>query len=198
MFRTHFLLVRLSRASVFLLPLHVSFGLGLRSPRCRAEGFVQSTLKEHVYTCLSKGCGRVSGKVVKLARSLVRFGASVSHVALRHYLVRGMLGLGLEQCGADACVMRHVEGSVVAIVVVVHVDDIFRLAARPGVISLRETEYLRPDQEPWGVALVCGDSVFLVIVRRARLRCRKRRLPRTLSRSPVLGIPRRPPPWLLA
>ncbi|CAB1119976.1 unnamed protein product [Ectocarpus sp. CCAP 1310/34] len=38
--------------------------------------------------------------------------------------------LGFEQCAADACVMRLIEEGVVAMVVVVHVDDIFSIGKK--------------------------------------------------------------------
>ena len=45
-------------------------------------------------------------------------------------LLRGMGGLGFEQCEADACVMRLVEEGAVSIVVVVHVDDLFAIGLK--------------------------------------------------------------------
>ena len=44
-----------------------------------------------------------------------------------HHKSRGMRGLGLEQCEADACVMRLLEKGAVSIEVVVHVSDVFMI-----------------------------------------------------------------------
>ena len=38
--------------------------------------------------------------------------------------------LGFEQCAADACVMRLMEKEAIAMVVVVHVDDIFSIGLK--------------------------------------------------------------------
>lgn len=92
------------------------------------QAFVQSELSEDVYMRLPKGCGSMSGKVVKLCRSL--YGLKQASRQWHHHLVRGMRGLGFEQCEADACVMRLVEAGAVSIVVVVHVDDIFAMGLK--------------------------------------------------------------------
>ena len=87
------------------------------------QAFVQSTLDEEVYLRLPQGCGALSGKVVKLARSL--YGLKQASRTWHNHLVRAMRCLDFEQCAADACVMRLVENGTVSMVVVVHVDDIF-------------------------------------------------------------------------
>lgn len=92
------------------------------------QAFVQSPLEEDIYIRLPKSCGSLSGKVVKLARSL--YGLKQASRTWHYHLVAGMRSLGFEQCGADACVMRLVENGVVAMVVVVHVDDIFSIGAK--------------------------------------------------------------------
>ena len=71
---------------------------------------------------LPPGCGELSGKVVKLGRSL--YGWRQSSRTWHNHLVHGLKCLGFESCAADACVMRLIEHSVVAMVVVVRVDDI--------------------------------------------------------------------------
>ena len=44
--------------------------------------------------------------------------------------MRDLKCLGFESCAADACVMRLIEHSVVVMVVVVHVDDIFSIGLK--------------------------------------------------------------------
>ena len=92
------------------------------------QAFVQSTLEEDVYIRLPKGCGSLSGRVVKLVRSL--YGLRQASRTWHHHLVRGMIGLGFEQCKVDSCVFRLIENGVVTMVVVVHVDDVFSIGSR--------------------------------------------------------------------
>ena len=79
---------------------------------------------------LPKGCGSMSGKVVKVCHSL--YGRKQASRQWHHHLVRGMMGLGFEQCEPNACVMRLVEagGVSIVVVVVVHVDDIFAVGLK--------------------------------------------------------------------
>ena len=81
-----------------------------------------------MYLRLPQGCGALSGKVVKLARSL--YGLKQASRTWHNHLVRAMRCLGFEQCAADACVMRSVENGTVSIVVVVHVDDKFSVGRK--------------------------------------------------------------------
>ena len=92
------------------------------------QAFVQSKLDELVFIRLPPGCGEISGKVVKLGRSL--YGLRQSSRTWHNYLMRGLKHLGFESCAADACVMRLIEHSVVVMVVVVHVDDIFSIGLK--------------------------------------------------------------------
>ena len=92
------------------------------------QAFVQSKLDEDVYLRMPQGCGALSGKVVKLGRSL--YGLKQASRTWHNHLVRGMRSLGFEQCAADACVMRLVEDGVVSMVVVVNVDDIFSIGRK--------------------------------------------------------------------
>ena len=76
---------------------------------------------------LPKGCGAMSGNVVKLCRSL--YGLKQASRQWHHRLLRGTRGFGFEQylvSGGCAC-LRLVEEGAVSIVVVVHVDDIFAM-----------------------------------------------------------------------
>lgn len=92
------------------------------------QAFVQSDLEEEVFVRLPAGCGSLSHKVVKLARSL--YGLKQASRTWHQHLIRGMKRLGFEQCLADACVMRLVEQGTVTMVVVVHVDDIFSIGRK--------------------------------------------------------------------
>ena len=92
------------------------------------QAFVQSDLNKLVYIRLPPGCGALSGKVVRLRRSL--YGLKQDSRTWHYHLVRGMKTLGFEQCETDACVMRLVEAGGVPVVVVVHVDDIFAIGRK--------------------------------------------------------------------
>ena len=92
------------------------------------QAFVQSDLDEVVYIRLPPGCGALSGKVVRLRRSL--FGLKQALRTWHCHLVRGMKALAFEQCEADACVISLVEDGAVSVVVVVHVDDIFAIGRK--------------------------------------------------------------------
>ena len=92
------------------------------------EAFVQSKLDDEVYLRMPQGCGALSGKVVKLGRSL--YGLKQASRTWHNHLVRGTRSLGVEQCAADACVMRLVKNGVVSMVVVVHVDGIFSIGRK--------------------------------------------------------------------
>ena len=78
------------------------------------QAFVQSELDEVVYIRLPRGCGALSGKVVRLRRSL--YGLNKASRTWHYHFVRGIKALlGFEQCEADACGMRLVEDGVVDI-----------------------------------------------------------------------------------
>ena len=103
--------------------------LGLNLCHFDAEqAFVQSELKEIVFIRLPQGCGTLSGMSVELSRSL--YGLRQASRTWHQHLVRGMKCLGFEQCAADACVMRLMEKGAIAMVVVVHVDDIFSIGLK--------------------------------------------------------------------
>ena len=70
------------------------------------QAFVQSDLDEVVYIRSAPGCGALSGKVVRLRRSL--YGLNQASRAWHYHLIRGIKALGFEECEADACVMRLV------------------------------------------------------------------------------------------
>ena len=92
------------------------------------HAFVQSKLDEDVFLRLPKGCGRLSGMIVRLNKSLyVLKQASRSWHA---YLTTCLKTLGFQQYLADACVFRLAEEGRVLIIAVVHVDDTFAVGLK--------------------------------------------------------------------
>ena len=87
------------------------------------QAFVQSDLEENVYIRLPRGCGRLSGKVIRQKKSL--YGLKQASRKYHAHLTRCLLPLGIVQCLADACVFRLMEGGSIVITIVVHVNDIF-------------------------------------------------------------------------
>ena len=87
------------------------------------QAFVQPKLDEDVFLRLSRGCGRLSGKIVRLNKSL--YGLKRASRLWHVHLATCLKTLGFQRCLADACVFRLVEEGRVAIIALVHVDDIF-------------------------------------------------------------------------
>ena len=92
------------------------------------QTFVQSKLDEDVFLCLPKGCGRLSGRIVRLHTSL--YGLKQVSWSWHAHLRSCLKTLGFQQCLADVCVFRLVEEERVAIIAVVHVDDIFAVGLK--------------------------------------------------------------------
>ena len=92
------------------------------------QAFVQSKVDEDVFLRLPRGYGRLSGKVVRLNKSL--YGLKQASRSWHTHLTTCLKTLGFQQCLADACVFRLVEEGRVAIIVVVHVDDIFAVGLK--------------------------------------------------------------------
>ena len=88
------------------------------------QAFVQSHLDENVFLRLPRGCGKMSGKVVRLKKKFVRVEAQASRTWHAH-LTTCLLRLGFEQCLTDICVFRLIGDGRVIITAVVHVDNIF-------------------------------------------------------------------------
>ena len=83
----------------------ISCSLGLsRYHHDVSQAFVQSELDELVYVRLPQNCGDLSGKVLRLVRSL--YGLKQASRTWHKKLVSVMKLLGFEQCAADTCVMR--------------------------------------------------------------------------------------------
>ena len=85
---------------------------------------------------LSWGCGEMSGKVVRLNRSL--YGLKQASRSWHIHLLSHMKSLGVKQSLADACVMRLVESGTASTVIVVHVDDIFTVWRKARCDKFRE------------------------------------------------------------
>ena len=93
---------------------------------CRFEveqAFVQSKLDKDVFLYLPDGPGSLSGKIVRLNKSLC--GLKQASRLWHAHLTSCFKTLGFQQCLADAGVFRLVEKGRAAIIAVVHVDDIF-------------------------------------------------------------------------
>ena len=93
-----------------------------------SQAFVQSELDEVVYIRLPRNCGALSGKVLRLGRSL--YGLKQASRTWHKKLVSVMKLLGFQQCPSDNCVMRLVSNGVLEMAVVVHVDDILAAGDR--------------------------------------------------------------------
>ena len=92
------------------------------------QAFVQAELNEDVFLRLPGGCGDLSGKVVRLNKSL--YGLKQASRMWHTHLITCLKSLGFEQCQADVCVFRLVEDGRIVITAVVHVDDIFTVGRK--------------------------------------------------------------------
>ena len=91
------------------------------------QAFVQSD-PEDVFLRLPKGCGDLSGKVVRLNKRL--YGLKQASRTWRAHLTTCLKILGFEQCMTDVFVFRFIGVGRVAITAVVHVDDIFAVGQK--------------------------------------------------------------------
>ncbi|CAB1097173.1 unnamed protein product [Ectocarpus sp. CCAP 1310/34] len=89
------------------------------------QAFVQSDLGEDVFMRLPEGCGRLSGMIVKLNKSL--YGLKQASRQWHSHLARCLICLGFIQCLADTFVFRLIEEGRVVVTLVVHVDGIFSI-----------------------------------------------------------------------
>ena len=87
------------------------------------QAFVQSPLDEDVFLCLPKGCGKLSGKIMRLNKRLYEL-KQASRTWHAH-LTTCLQILGFEQCMTDVCVFHLIEDRRMAIIAIVHVDDTF-------------------------------------------------------------------------
>ena len=92
------------------------------------QAFVRSHLDEDVFRRLPKGYGKLSGKVVRVNKSL--YGLKQASRTWHAHLTMCLENLGFEQCMSDVCVFRWIENGRVSITAVVHVDDIFAVGLK--------------------------------------------------------------------
>ena len=92
------------------------------------QAFVQSDIEEDIFLRLPKGCSDLSGKVVRLNKSL--YGLKQSSRTWHAHLTTCLKRLGFEQCMTDVRVFRMIEDGRVTFTAVVHVDDIFAEAQK--------------------------------------------------------------------
>ena len=86
------------------------------------QAFVQCYLNENVFLRLPKGCGKMSGKVVRLNKSL--YGLKQASGTWHAHLTTCLQRLGFKHCLTDVCLFRLIENDrrVTVTAVVVHVD----------------------------------------------------------------------------
>ena len=88
--------------------------------------FVQAPLEEEIYMRLPPGCGKLSGRVVKLLKC--QYGLKQAGREWLFLLVNRLVGLmNLELCKAEPCVFSRLVNGKVELMVGVHVDDIIVL-----------------------------------------------------------------------
>ena len=78
------------------------------------QAFVRADLKEDVFMTLPDGCGALSGKIVKLNKSL--YGLRQASRRWCAMLNKCLLFLRFEQCLADSCVFRLIRGGIVVLI----------------------------------------------------------------------------------
>ena len=86
------------------------------------QAFIQSELDTEIYLRLPSGCGKMSGKVVRLNKAL--YGLKQSGRSWYKLLSSTLVECGFEQCLVDPCVFRLMLNDEVVAMMVVHVDDI--------------------------------------------------------------------------
>ncbi|CAN0377134.1 unnamed protein product, partial [Discosporangium mesarthrocarpum] len=86
------------------------------------QAFTQADVEADIYVRLCDGCGDLSGKVVKLPKSL--YGCRQSGRNFNILLVQVLSECGFELCEADTCVLRLVVDGEVCAIMETHVDDL--------------------------------------------------------------------------
>ena len=92
------------------------------------QAFVQSKLDEDVFLRLPQGCSSLSGKIVRLNKSL--YGLKQASRSWHAHFASCLKTLGFQQYLADACVFRLAEEGRVATIAVVHVNGIFAVGLK--------------------------------------------------------------------
>ncbi|CAB1104669.1 unnamed protein product [Ectocarpus sp. CCAP 1310/34] len=86
------------------------------------QAFVQSELDHEVFIKLPPDCESMSGKLVRLDKSLC--GLRQASKTFQKRLVSDLNKIGFEQSLSDPCVLRFIMGDEVMGMVAIHVDDI--------------------------------------------------------------------------
>ncbi|CAB1099792.1 unnamed protein product [Ectocarpus sp. CCAP 1310/34] len=86
------------------------------------QAFVQSELDHEVFMKLPPGCKSMTGKVVRIDKSL--YGLRQASRTFHKRLVSDLNCMGFEQSLSDPCVLRFVMGDEVLGMIAIHVDDI--------------------------------------------------------------------------
>lgn len=92
------------------------------------QAYIRADLDEEIYMQLPRGCGVLSGAIVRLSKSL--YGLRQASRQWYGMLKECLLALGFEQCKVDSCVFRLVEGGELVMVVCCHVDDLFCIGVK--------------------------------------------------------------------
>ena len=87
-----------------------------------AQAFVRAKLDAEIYMKLVGACGDMSGKIVRLNRSL--YGLKQSGRQWAGLLVKTVVEYGMDQGRTDPCVFRMVVNGKVELIMAVHVDDV--------------------------------------------------------------------------
>ena len=77
---------------------------------------------------LTQGCGRLSGKIVRLNRRL--YGLKQASRQCHAHHTKYLLTLGFLQCLEEACGFRLMDDEGVVMIIVVHVNDIFAVGEK--------------------------------------------------------------------
>ena len=96
------------------------------------QAFIQSELDTEIFSRLPPGCRRLSGKVVRLKKTL--YGLEQSGRSTYKLLSSTLVECGFEQCLVDPCVFLLMVNGAVAAMVVVRVDDI-KIAATKKIVD---------------------------------------------------------------
>ena len=102
------------------------------------QAFVQSKIDRDIFLKLPEGCDELSGKIVKLNRSL--YGLRQSPRVFHKLLMSKLVGFGLERFATDPCVFRLMDSDkkTVRMIVGVYVDDLVVTGEASSCKTLRE------------------------------------------------------------
>ena len=92
------------------------------------QAFFQADRTEVVLMRMPQGCGALSGRVVRLNRSL--YGLNQASRSWHNHLVVRLKSLGFGRSLEDAYVFRLVKAGSVAVIAGLHIDDIFAVGQK--------------------------------------------------------------------